>query len=196
MQFKLKNMPEDAKPYKVLPWDHIKNMRSTSVLTREGAHAAYRKIGWAMVATCLADDGIGLAAPQFGLFKKVFLIREFRKTEEGEFEFLPSFRMYLNPSWTGVPEEGKTTLKEWCLSVPGKGYPIERFQTIEATWFEFNEDDELVSKTGRLEHFPARIFLHEWDHLKGISIPQRWEMQNGKKPGAKKKKKRKRKKRK
>lgn len=190
MQFKLEDLPEDVKPYKVLPWDHIKNMKATSVLSKEGAQAAYRKIGWAMTATCLADDGIGLAAPQFGMFKKVILIREFNQTEEGEFEFLPSFRMYLNPSWSAQPGEGKTTLKEWCLSVPGKGYPIERYQKIEATWFEFTNDDKLVSRSAFFTHFPARIFLHEFDHLNGISIPQRWEMQQGSQKRKKKRRKR------
>lgn len=191
MQFKLEDMPPDTKPYKVLLWDHIKNMKSTTVLNKEGAQEAYRKIGWSMVATCLSDDGIGLAAPQCGIFKKALLIREFETNEDGvTLTYLPSFRLYLNPTWNGLAEKGKTSLKEWCLSVPGKGYPIERFNEVTASWFEF-ESGELVQKEGIIEHFPARIFQHEYDHLVGISIPQRWKMQNIKtkaKPKRKKKK--------
>lgn len=195
MQFKLEDLPADTKPYIVLPWDHIKNMKSTPVLAKEGAQEAYRKIGWRLVATCLSDDGIGLAAPQVGLFKRVILVREFTKQEDGNYEFLPSFRLYINPEWNGQPEQGKSSLKEWCLSVPGRGFIIERFNSLEAKWQEFNSD-ELVDKSGLIDDFPARIYQHEYDHLVGISIPQRWDLQN-KKTGVHKKprKKKKRKKR-
>ena len=172
MQFTLEEMPVDTSPYKILPWDHIKNLKSTTILIKEGAQEAYKKIGWRMVATCLADDGIGLAAPQIGLFKKAVLIREFANTTKDDvgddvYEAQPSFRLYLNPTWKGCDDSGKSVLNELCLSVVGKGFPIERFQNIEATWYEF-EDGVLVYKEGTLSDFPARVLQHEVDHLQGI----------------------------
>lgn len=190
MRFNLNEQLIPSIAYKVLPWSKIKNLKAMPVKDAEGALGLYKKIGWRLVQTCLEEDGIGLAAPQVGMFKRMFLIREFKRDENGNYEFQPAFKLYINPEWTGDSEAGKMTEKEYCLSVSG-GFPIARFNKIEATWQEFSEEGGLVTKTETIEGFPARIFQHEFDHLTGISIPQRWEMQNKPKPKAKKKKRKK-----
>lgn len=196
MQFNLDEEKKSSlpKPYRILSWDVIKNLRSTPILAGEGGSEAYRKIGDRLVATCLVEDGVGVAAPQVGVFKRLFLIREFSQTENGEIVTLPSFKLFMNPKWIGLSENGKTIGDEYCLSVPGAGIPISRFNSIEASWDEFDDEGNVLSATRVFEGRFARIFAHEHDHLLGISIPQRYEMQNTKKKPKKKRKKRRKKK--
>lgn len=195
MRFNLADQPTLTSAYRILQWDLIKNLKALPVLNNNGAQELYRKIAWRLVKTCLIEDGIGIAASQVGIFKRLFLIREFDQTENGEAVILPSFKLFLNPKWVGVAESGKTIDDEYCLSVSGPGIPIERFNKIEATWTEFDKDGKFILKSASLEGRMAQIYAHESDHLLGISIPQRYEMQNTSKKKPKKKKRRKRKKR-
>ena len=178
MKYNLDEKLLASTPYRILPWDVIKNLRATSVLSKPGACEAYRKIGARLLGTCMAKDGVGIAAPQVGVFKSAFLIREFGRGDDGNIVPLLSFRLYLNPKWVGVPEGGQTIDVEHCLSVAGAGIAISRFNVIEATWEEFDEKDNLVPMARVFEGQEARIVQHESDHLLGISIPQRFEMQN------------------
>lgn len=124
------------------------------------------KLLWQMVATCLTDDGIGLAAPQVGVFKRLFIIRDFTKTE-----ILNTFSPYFNPTWLAVKEDGKSTENEGCLSVVGKTYSVERWNTIEAQWWDWNDlGGAPVHRTERLSGHMARVFQHEYQHLNAISI--------------------------
>lgn len=118
---------------------------------------------WRMVKACLSDDGIGLAAPQIGIFKRVFVIRE---NEE-------SFKVYFHPHYT-VDGDSKPELGvEGCLSVPGRRIPVIRSTAICAEWLEFDSTGELMKRTAILEGLKARVFQHETDHLNGISILER-----------------------
>lgn len=124
------------------------------------------KLLWQMVTACLTDDGIGLAAPQVGVFKRLFIIRDF--TDAG---ILDTFSTYFNPRWTATREAGKSTENEGCLSVPGKAYRVERWNTIDAEWWDW--DDLGGAPVHRAERFTghmARVFQHEFQHLNAISI--------------------------
>lgn len=139
-----------------------------------------------MVATCLTDDGIGLAAPQIGIFKSVILIAELTEhnTQTGE------FKLYINPAWEPFrssdddPEINKALSEkvgDWesCLSVPDKKFWIERFDPVIATWFEYDTALEHWSfKRELLKGYKARVFQHECDHLEGRSIVDRWNQQS------------------
>lgn len=190
MLFDLTKIPEDTKPLEVLHWERIKKIKATDIDL--GLIKRLQRFGWRMVATCLTEDGIGLAAPQVGLFKKAMLCREMSWSEEEQkYNFKPEFQLYINPSFEAETEEGKWEITEYCLSVPGQGYDISRWKKIEVSWDE-PEDGKLVRHTKTLDGWPARLFQHEFDHLNGISIPQRWELQNKpRKTAAKKQKKRK-----
>ena len=100
----------------------------------------------------LADSGgVGLAAPQVGILRRVVLV------DNGE-EVLE----LVNPSL--VETDGEQTGAEGCLSVPGKYglvkrpyYAKVRAQDRNGNWFE-TDGEELT----------ARCFCHELDHLDGI----------------------------
>jgi peptide deformylase len=104
------------------------------------------------MAETLADsNGVGLAAPQVGILRRVVLV------DNGE-EVLE----LINPSL--LETDGEQVGPEGCLSVPGKYglvkrpyYAKVRAQDRDGNWFEA-EGEEIV----------ARCFCHELDHLDGI----------------------------
>ena len=104
-----------------------------------------------MEDTLIESGGVGLAAPQVGILRRVVLV------DTGE-EILE----LINP--TLVETDGEQEGPEGCLSVPGKYglvkrpyYAKVRAQDRNGDWFEA-EGEELI----------ARCFCHELDHLDGI----------------------------
>lgn len=104
-----------------------------------------------MFDTMYESGGVGLAAPQVGILKRICVI-----DCTGEDPIL-----LINPEI--VEASGEQTGQEGCLSVPGKAaqvtrpnYVKVRAQNIDMEWFEI-EGEELL----------ARAFCHEIDHLDG-----------------------------
>ena len=104
-----------------------------------------------MEETLIESGGVGLAAPQVGILRRVVLV------DTGE-EILE----LINPSL--VETDGEQEGPEGCLSVPGKYglvkrpyYAKVRAQDRNGDWYEV-EGEELI----------ARCFCHELDHLDGI----------------------------
>jgi len=104
-----------------------------------------------MRETLIASGGVGLAAPQVGILRRVVLV------DTGE-EILE----LVNPSL--LEKDGEQEGPEGCLSVPGKYglvkrpyYAKVRAQDRYGDWYEA-EGEELI----------ARCFCHELDHLDGI----------------------------
>src|SRR2546429_4119974 len=102
-----------------------------------------------------AAKGVGLAAPQIGISKRLAVIDVTSKED-------PAARLVLaNPEI--IHTEGKQTQSEGCLSIPEFREPLTRAnkvtvraQDMSGKWFE---------KTG--EELLARAFLHETEHLNG-----------------------------
>lgn len=104
-----------------------------------------------MAETMYDADGVGLAAPQVGILKRIVVI----DIGEGLLEL-------INPEI--IETEGENLDCEGCLSVPGESgdvlrpYRVKvRAQNRDGQWFEI-EGEELL----------ARAFCHEIDHLDGI----------------------------
>jgi len=108
-----------------------------------------------MFESMYAAKGVGLAAPQIGIGKRIAVI----DVSAGE---RPEDKLVLiNPEIVGV--DGLQTSEEGCLSIPGFREQVSRgkkvtikAQDAKGEWFE---------KTG--EDLLARAFLHETDHLNG-----------------------------
>ena len=105
-----------------------------------------------MTETMIAANGVGLAAPQVGILRKVVVID--LGEEEGILEL-------INP--TIIHTEGSYTDVEGCLSVPGKAGEVERPE--KATVRAFDRDGNEFEFTG--EELYARCICHECDHLEG-----------------------------
>lgn len=106
-----------------------------------------------MKDTMIKANGVGIAAPQVGVLKRIFLIYD----ENSE------IKVFINPRI--IKESGCNILNEGCLSVHSitTAYVL-RPNTIEVTAFDENLDEFTVI----LEDFIAREFCHENDHLDGV----------------------------
>lgn len=114
-----------------------------------------------MVETMLDAPGAGLAAPQVGVSKRLFVVN-------GEYFDEPDTGFaVINPVLKS--SSGKVMGEEGCLSLPGLYGSVRRANevVIEAQ----DTDGNMV--THKLKEWPARIFLHEMDHLDGILFPER-----------------------
>jgi peptide deformylase len=108
-----------------------------------------------MFESMYAAHGVGLAAPQIGISKRITVI-------DVTFKENPDAKLVLiNPEIIG--REGKQTGQEGCLSLPDFHENVSRAnvvtvraQDLEGKWFEKTGDDLL-----------ARALLHETDHLNG-----------------------------
>lgn len=109
-----------------------------------------------MIETMDQHQGIGLAAPQIGVLLRVCVVR------------CGDLRCYLNPQITSHigPLE---PYEEGCLSIPGIQVEVWRPHAIRVIAFDCSGN----RFTERLEGLPARVLLHEWDHLEGTLIIDR-----------------------
>ncbi|MBQ0075662.1 MAG: peptide deformylase [Bacteroidales bacterium] len=114
-----------------------------------------------MQETLLQAEGCGLAAPQVGLSKRLFIVDG---TELGEdYPDCANFKqVFINPEI--IEESDETSMySEGCLSLPGISENVVRPKTITIRYqdadFQWHEDT--------YTDFKARIVLHEYDHLEG-----------------------------
>jgi len=110
-----------------------------------------------MIETMEKNDGVGLAAPQVGVSKRVIVV-ETEKGPEG----------FINPK---ILKKTKETEIDWegCLSVPGIFLKIKRWKGIEVEALNQRGEKVRVKAVGLV----ARIFQDEIDHLNGILIINR-----------------------
>lgn len=109
-----------------------------------------------MWETMYAAKGVGLAAPQIGLAKRISVI----DISVGEDETKKI--VIINPEV--LSKDGKQTGEEGCLSIPGFREPVTRANKVAIK--AWNEKGEAFDLCG--EELLARAILHEVDHLNGI----------------------------
>jgi len=100
------------------------------------------------------DKGIGIAGPQVGVMKRIFVVQI--EGEEGG-------HVFINPS---ILETSVATTKyeEGCLSIPGIYANVVRSETIKIQAWNEKGRPFTVEASGLL----ARVILHEYDHLEGV----------------------------
>jgi peptide deformylase len=111
-----------------------------------------------MFETMYASHGLGLAAPQIDVHKRLTVI----DTSGGEADVEPNKVILINPEI--VVKEGKQTGEEGCLSIPGFREEVKRHKRV--TVRAHNVKGEIVEVSG--EDLMARAMQHEIDHLNGI----------------------------
>jgi len=107
-----------------------------------------------MFETCEANNGVGLAAIQIGIPKRILII-----------SFKGIKKVLINAK---IKKQGYKLVKETegCLSYPGKQVVMERPRDIEVIYENELRDIERVKYSG----FLARIILHEMDHWSAQTI--------------------------
>jgi len=109
-----------------------------------------------------ALDGVGLAAPQVGVSKRIFVCDpDYSKTEKKKPIIL------INPEFTKY--EGEYRVDEGCLSVPGIFEEVIRFQKV----FMSYKDIKWNNRTIVAEDTFAVILQHEYDHLEGKTFVEK-----------------------
>lgn len=115
-----------------------------------------------MFETMYEAPGIGLAAIQVGVAKRLLVIDLQNKDEESG-ETIKEPLVFINPVLS-EPSEELAIYNEGCLSVPEQYADVERPATIRAQW----QDRDGKSHDERLDGMLATVIQHEMDHLEGI----------------------------
>lgn len=109
-----------------------------------------------MFDTMYEANGVGLAAPQVGILKRIFVI------DCGDEEGNSVPYVFINPEI--IEKEGMQRGYEGCLSVPGKSGIVVRAEKVKVKAFNEHMEEFELEAEGLL----ARCILHENDHLDGI----------------------------
>jgi peptide deformylase len=123
-----------------------------------------------MIETMNDAGGVGLAAPQIHVSKRIIIFHSPRGRSEGgapETEFAPLTAL-INPAIEPVGDEIALAY-EGCLSIPGLTGPVPRFARIRYRGFSPTGQPVAREASG----FHARVVQHEVDHLNGVLFPMR-----------------------
>ena len=140
------------------------------VLLRKGtkidnfATDSLKKTIYDMSETMIDYNGIGLAAPQVHLSKRIIIFRNPDIEEKEKIQITP----LVNPVFKPLGDE---TEDDWegCLSIPGMQGLVRRYKKI--SYYGFDIDGNKIENIAEGLH--ARVIQHEIDHLDGILYTSR-----------------------
>jgi peptide deformylase len=112
-----------------------------------------RKTTSEMIESMHKEKGVGLAGPQIGLLKRVFVTHAEKDSP----------RVFINPTIIWTSQE-QVKYEEGCLSVPGIWADVIRPESVKIQAWNENGRAFTLEATGML----ARVIQHEYDHLEGI----------------------------
>lgn len=141
-------------PYRIRIFgDPVLKQRAREVDEIDGALA---KLVDDMIQTMYDAPGVGLAAPQVGVQKRLFV-----------YDIGEGPRALVNP----VIEEsdGEWTFVEGCLSVPGLSWEIVRPKQVHLTGLDLDGNEVSIEA----DELAARMYQHELDHLDGVLMTER-----------------------
>lgn len=146
--------------YKILKYPDKRLFQTSKVVnSSEFKTSELNEIVSRMFLTMKINDGIGLAAPQVDIHKRIIVMEIEQKR-----------LVLINPSIIYKSEE-KTSLVEGCLSVPMVSGSVERPRDIEVEYFDVNGVRYQLKCTGLL----SKCIQHEIDHLNGVLYVNRIE---------------------
>jgi peptide deformylase len=104
-----------------------------------------------MIETMKENDGIGLAAPQVGILKRIIVV------DIGQGPLV-----MVNPDI--LEKDGEQIINEGCLSVPNKNGNVKRPEKLKVTYTDLEGDKHTIKTEGLL----SVVISHEVDHLNGL----------------------------
>lgn len=128
-----------------------------------------RQLVESLIATAIANNGVGIAAPQIANSQRLFIVTSHPSDRYPNAPTMQPTAM-INPK---IISHGTQTVKDWegCLSVPNVRGLVPRYQEIKVEYTTIDGE----AKQDVLTDFIARIFQHELDHLDGILFVDRVE---------------------
>jgi len=114
-----------------------------------------------LIETMYHSNGLGLAAPQVGSSHRMFVFDPDPMLEEDEEKL--GLMVCINPKIL-VQSSEEISMDEGCLSIPDVKDTVKRAEEITLQYLDENFEEQTRNFIG----WPARIILHEYDHLDGI----------------------------
>lgn len=113
--------------------------------------------------TMALEEGVGIAAPQVGVSKNVFL---FTRIDKADYPVIAA----INPKIVNHPEETICFERDGCLSIPGINGNSIRYPWVDVEYTDENGNliQERLEGYSRETDFTGIVFQHEFDHLQGI----------------------------
>jgi peptide deformylase len=133
--------------------DPVLRQRATEI---ENVDGSLVRLAEDMIQTMYDAPGVGLAAPQVGVQRRLFVY----DVGDGPFAV-------VNPEI--VESSGEWLYQEGCLSIPGLSWDLLRPKEVHLRGFDLDGDEIDVEADELL----ARCFQHEMDHLNGVLIVER-----------------------
>jgi peptide deformylase len=133
--------------------DPVLRQRAADVADIDGKLA---RLAEEMLTTMYEAPGVGLAAPQIGVRKRLFV-----------YDIGEGGQVVVNP--TIAESDGEWAYEEGCLSVPGLSWEIVRPKEVHLTGYDLEGNEISVEADEVL----ARCFQHEMDHLDGVLLLER-----------------------
>jgi peptide deformylase len=143
-------------PYSIrLLGDPVLKQKATEIDDVDGALV---RLADDMAVTLHGAAGLGLAAPQVGVQKRLFVY----DLHDGD-----GPRTIVNPVVS--EHRGEWTYEEGCLSVPGLAWEIVRPKEVHLTGYDLDGNEISIEA----DEITARLFQHELDHLDGVLLLER-----------------------
>ena len=143
MNVKLVNESDSVLRQVAEPWDFTVDGNATNLIKN-------------LAKTMIENNGIGLAAPQIGLLKRVFVMGNEQK-----------LYACINPEIIEGENEYMDT--EGCLSFPNLWLKVKRHEKIKVRYYNALGEEIITELSGLI----ARVFQHERDHLDGVCFDTR-----------------------
>ena len=125
--------------------------------------AVLQKLIKRMIVTLDDEGGVGLAAPQVGVSRNLFLFMRISDPKA-------PYQVAINPKIVGHPDETICFENDGCLSIPNRSGNSLRYAYVDVEYY--NEKGELIKERlsghSRQTDFTGIIFQHEFDHLEGV----------------------------
>ncbi|MDD3775558.1 MAG: peptide deformylase [Sulfurovaceae bacterium] len=135
-----------------------------------------------MYDTMVAKNGVGLAAIQIGVPKRVLIINAPIKDEEiGRDQPKENTLEIINPVFE--EKHGSTVFQEGCLSVPGIYEDVNRFEYVKITYqdrygnkHEIEDDDFLaIAIQHEVDHLDGKVFVEKLSFIKRKKFEKEWK---------------------
>ena len=148
---------------KVAKLGHPVLLKKTSEI-KDFSSDSLKKIVYDMSETMIDYNGIGLAAPQVHLSKRIIIFRNPDNADEEKIQITP----LINPVFRPLSDDQEDDW-EGCLSIPGMQGLVRRYKKI--YYYGFDIDGNKIENNAEGLH--ARVVQHEIDHLDGILYTNR-----------------------
>ena len=159
-------------PFKVLQVTDMQDslfLRKPSFdLKNFAADSAFHTLVARLKTTLAAENGVGIAAPQVGISKNLFLFMRLDIPDN-------PVQVVVNPKIVHHPDTLVCFMRDGCLSIPDFSGNSSRYPWIEVEYFDEKGEKitERLEGYSRQDGFTAIIFQHEYDHTRGVLFTDR-----------------------